>query len=174
MFHPRFLGIRTRAKIAQDSITATMPRRGPKRPPRGPQEAPKNPQEAKIGGCPKRFGYFCRRLKTMCFAMVFARWRDRSFHQLHKVVKMQGTFVNFDISMYCVLQMALGLLSPSLLLLLGSFSCIFKTSQNARTIRSKSSQASGWCAKAAKVHFLLQFTSESGPRAQNHRVLYVL
>ena len=61
--------------------------------------------------------------------MVFAHWCDRSVHHLSKVHKSFRTFVNFDISKYCVLQMALGLLSPSLLLLLWPLSCIFKSSQ---------------------------------------------
>ena len=48
--------------------------------------------------------------------------------------------------------------------------CVFKNVENARTIRSKSSQASGRRAKTPHVRFVLCFTAQTGLRPQNPRV----
>ena len=48
--------------------------------------------------------------------------------------------------------------------------CVFKNVENARTIRSKSSQASGRRAKTPHVRFVLCFTARTGLRPQNPRV----
>ena len=47
---------------------------------------------------------------------------------------------------------------------------VFKNEENARTIRSKSSKASGRRAKTPHVRFVLCFTARTGLRAQNPRV----
>ena len=51
--------------------------------------------------------------------------------------------------------------------LIWPISSVFKNAENARTIRSKSSQASGRCAKTPHVRFVLCFTAQTGLRAQN-------
>ena len=54
--------------------------------------------------------------------------------------------------------------------LLWPLSSVFKIEENARTIRSKSSKASGRRAKTPHVRFVLCFTARTGLRAQNPRV----
>ena len=44
---------------------------------------------------------------------------------------------------------------------------LFKNTENARTIRPKRSQASGWHAKRPDMQFHLCFTGQTGPWAQN-------
>ena len=51
--------------------------------------------------------------------------------------------------------------------LIWPISSVFKNAENARTTRSKSSQASGRCAKTPHVRFVLCFTAQTGLRAQN-------
>ena len=51
--------------------------------------------------------------------------------------------------------------------LIWPISSVFKNEENARTIRSKSSQASGRCAKTPHVRFVLCFTALNGLRPQN-------
>ena len=45
----------------------------------------------------------------------------------------------------------------------------FKHAENARTIRPKSSRASGWRAKRADMQCLLRFTAQTGPQASKTR-----
>ena len=54
--------------------------------------------------------------------------------------------------------------------LIWPLSSVFKNEENARTIRSKSSKASGRRAKTPHVRFVLCFTARTGLRAQNPRV----
>ena len=48
--------------------------------------------------------------------------------------------------------------------------CLIKNAENARTIRPKSSQASGWHAKRPDMQFHLCFTGQTGPWAENTTV----
>ena len=50
--------------------------------------------------------------------------------------------------------------------LIWPISSVFKNEENARTIRSKRSEASGRCAKTPHVRFVLCFTAQTGLRAQ--------
>ena len=62
-------------------------------------------------------------------------------------------------------------LAVSSLLLPHLAACLrLQNAENARTIRSKSSQASGRRAKTPHVRFVLCFTAQTGLRAQNPRV----
>ena len=54
--------------------------------------------------------------------------------------------------------------------LIWPLSSVFKNEENARTIRSKSSKASGRRTKTPHVRFVLCFTARAGLRAQNPRV----
>ena len=48
---------------------------------------------------------------------------------------------------------------------------LFKNTENARTIRQKSSQASGWHVKSPNMQFLSCFTMQTGPRLQKPQFL---
>ena len=52
--------------------------------------------------------------------------------------------------------------------------CVFKNEENARTIRQKSSQASGWHAKRPNMQFILCFTGRTGPPVQFARMFHPL
>ena len=65
----------------------------------------------------------------------------------------------------CLCTLRLPCHGPSWLLF--ALPCIFKNKENARTIRPKSSQASGWHAKRPDMQFHLCFTGQTGPWAQN-------
>ena len=70
----------------------------------------------------------------------------------------------------CRLPLAFNLPRRGSSCLIWPLPCVFKNEENARTIRSKSSQASGRRAKTPHVRFVLCFTARTGLRAQNPRV----
>ena len=70
----------------------------------------------------------------------------------------------------CRLPLAFNLPCRGSSCLIWPLPCVFKNEENARTIRSKSSQASGRRAKTPHVRFVLCFTARTGLRAQNPRV----
>ena len=84
--------------------------------------------------------------------------------------KTQGPFNKNRIFWYLVIASSSstpssGLCSASSALF-SAVLCLFKNAENARTIRPKSSQASGWHAKTANMRFLLYFTMKTGLRPQ--------
>ena len=82
-------------------------------------------------------------------------------------MKMQGPFAknaSWQLAA-CLCTLRLPCHGPSWLLF--ALPCIFKNKENARTIRPKSSQASGWHAKRPDMQFHLCFTGQTGPWAQN-------
>ena len=138
----------------------------PKRPPRGPQEAPRRPPRARISEWSLRFPRFWRGTFLAYVTVVSAPSAPRRVPPCLKVVKMQGPFAknaSWQVAA-CLCTLCLPCHGPFWLLF--PLPCFFKSVENARTIRQKSSQASGRHAQRPNMQFLLCFTIQNCSWAQ--------
>ena len=118
------------------------------------------------------FGNFCaafgsRRPFSVCFTVVFKGRGSKTRHRgPFSLAKTNGKRTLAT----CRLPLALNLPCQASSGVIRPLPCFFKNEENARTIRSKSSKASGRRAKTPHVRFVLCFTARTGLRAQNPRV----
>ena len=115
-----------------------------------------------LGGRSRRFGL--RLPFSVCFTVVFEGRRSKTRHRgpfsLAKTNRKRTCAS-------CRLPLAFNLPCRGSSCLSWVLPSVFKNEENARTIRSKSSQASGRHAKTPHVRFVLCFTAQTGLRAQN-------
>ena len=139
--------------------------------PRGPQERPRGPPRARICEWSLRFPRFWGGQFLAHVMVVVAPSAPRRAPPCLKVVKMQGPFAK-----NACWQVA-HCLCTSCLPCRGNFwllfprPCVFKSVENARTIRQTSSQASGWHAKRPDMQFIVCFIDQTGFGAGLHPLI---